>query len=209
MSTTEVGGLFSALDLSIFSIASLVLLALLLSSYVKIVTVLSIIRVGFGVQSLPAAIVTGGLALSLAFFVMYPTIWKSFESMEAARKSSSPAELRTKSIEAALANWKEFLLKHTHSDVHERFISMQGSPKPTWRTVVPAFYISELKEAFATGLSLFLPFLVLDICVAVTLAALGVQSLDTHVVALPFKILLFVMLDGWTLIGANLVESYS
>ena len=210
-----------ALGFSAIGLLMLVALALVFSSYVKIITVLGILRVGLGVHSIPSALVTGGLAIALTFFVMYPTLQRGAQSMEVARTKAGPVA----ALDAAADEWKKFVKRHTHEEELKRFVEIaikidsdtgsevRGDASSeyanSWRTLAPAFLVSELKEAFATGLSLFLPFLVIDLLVSNILVAVGLDRVSPIVVALPFKLLLFVLLDGWTLITTNLVATYA
>ncbi len=215
---------FSALGLLL-----LVLLALAFSCYVKIVTVLAMLRVGLGFYSVPSAFVTGGLAVALAFFVMYPTLMSCATTMDGVIRSA-PAPVtdihRAAAMDAGLEHWKGFLQRHAHEKEVSRFVELaavldkepgtksgeqqvkSGLPQ-SWRVLAPAFLVSELKEAFATGLSLFLPFLIIDLLVANILTAIGLERLSIVSVAFPFKLLLFVTLDGWSLITTNLVATYA
>ena len=222
-----------------FSAATVLVLAvlgLLLSSYVKIVTVLSIIRIGLGAYSLPTAFVTGGLALALSLLVMFPTLRDSARAMDKSlqgKGAHATDEERALALESGMTVWKGFLLRNAHASEKQRFshlaAKMESPPaggnvasgtgnveteapavrEDEWRVVVPAFFVSELKEAFSTGLTLFLPFLVIDLLVANVLVALGLVRIDPCFVSLPFKLLLFVMLDGWSLITGNLVATYA
>ncbi len=206
------------LGLSAFSVFFLFLLVLVLSSYIKLATVLGIVRIGFGVDSLPSTLITGGLALVLSFFVMWPTISQSCESMDRVLRSGVvDDQLRARALNAGLLEWKQFVERHAEEEDRKRFLEIANRGKGTevqeaedsWRVLAPAFMVSELKEAFATGLSLFLPFLVIDLLVASVLAALGSEHLNSALVSFPFKVLLFVMVDGWAIITTNLVASYS
>lgn len=205
---------------SFFSILAFLFVVLILSSYVKIVTVLGILRVGIGFDSIPSSLVTTGLAVVLSFFVMQPVIEQSAKNMNDAKSlAGDTASSKQQILDAGLSEWKKFLILHAHeSEVNnfaESALVVDGkSPAEkidttSWRALAPAFLVSELKEAFATGLSLFLPFLVLDLFVATILLAVGYEDLNPHLVAFPFKLMLFVMVDGWSLITTNLVETYS
>ncbi len=215
---------FATMGFSSVSLVLVILLGLLFSSYVKIVTVLSVVRMGLGFDGLSGVLLGGGLAISLTFFVMYPT----FEQSSAAankvlQQSGAPTDtlVRAKAFEAGLGYWKGFLLKHTHAVERERFLgvaerldqgvttqSVSSVKDSSWRVLAPAFLVSELKEAFATGLSLFLPFLVVDLVIAHLLLAIGLERTDPATVSFPFKLLLFVLVDGWGLITSNLVATY-
>ena len=214
---------FSALGLLL-----LVLVALAFSSYVKIITVLGMLRVGLGFYSVPSAFVTGGLAIALAFFVMYPTLTRCTNAMdEVIRAGGRPVSdmQRAKALDVGFEQWKGFLKRHVHAKEVQRFSELaavldasakeSGTSEGTdvnpasWRILAPAFLVSELKEAFATGLSLFLPFLIIDLLVANILLAIGLERVSIVSVAFPFKLLLFVTLDGWSLITGNLVATYA
>jgi flagellar biosynthesis protein FliP len=218
--------IFSQLGFSALALLLLAVFALSLSAYVKIVTVLGIVRAGLGAESLPSALVTGSLAVVLSFFVMYPTLVRSGEAMEqVVRKMPGQSQdvVRGAALDAGLVVWKTFIKKHAGASEIERFSktaeqldagrqggSVEASKTgDSWRVLAPAFLVSELKEAFSTGLSLLLPFVIIDLLAATILGAVGLDRLSPAVVALPFKLLLFVMVDGWSLITSNLLASYS
>lgn len=209
--------IFHSLDSFGFSTISIVLLAViavLLSSYVKLVTVLSIVRAGLGAYSLPSAFVTSGLALMLSLLVMYPTVEKSVSAIN----QQQVQEGEQKNFGPALSVWKDFLAKHAGEKEIVKFAEVAKKIEPQkskselsteFRVLAPAFIVSELKSAFATGLNLFLPFLIIELLVAHLLVSLGTSQLSPSFVSLPFKLLLFVMIDGWTLITTNLIATYS
>ena len=225
----DAASLFAELGLSAVALAFLLFVALLLSSYVKIVTVLGMVRLGFGIGSLPATFVTGGLALALSFFVMYPQLRESGAAMDNVLKSRSPVtdRDRAQAVNAGIAEWKKFVETHSQRTEVERFqgiakrlddkfrasrgeanVAQPPVEANSWRVLAPAFVISELREAFQTGLSIFLPFLVVDLLVAVALTGVGMDRLNPALISFPFKVLLFVTLDGWGLITSNLVSTY-
>jgi flagellar biosynthetic protein FliP len=155
---------------------------------------------------------------------MHPTLNASSIAMDKVQKATGAGpEAQAKVVEAGLREWKKFLVAHAHPEQLQVFASSamriensQTKVEETnlesnlyqWRSLVPAFVVSELKEAFATGLSLLLPFLVLDLFIATLLLAVGYEDLNPLVIAFPFKLLLFVLVDGWSLITSNLVETY-
>lgn len=215
---------FGQLGFSAVSLGLLLVLALLLSSYIKIATVLGMVRLGFGFSSLPSAFVTGGLAVSLSFFVMYPTLQRSTAAMDKTIAAKSAALItdadRAAALNAGIAEWKPFLQKFAEKKDVERFAevateldgadsSTTASLTNTWRILIPAFVVSELKRAFVTGMNVFLPFLVIDIVVMAVLAAIGFERLEPQFVSIPFKVAAFVLVDGWTIITSNLVSTYS
>ena len=201
------------------ALAFMVALAMLLSSYVKIATVLAIVRAGFGLYSLPSVFVTGGLAVGLSFFAMYPTLQGATEAAKRTAQAQGGAltdSARAAVSQAALDEWKVFLVRESKPAVRERFaIATQVKTPPSkelsesWRVVVPAFIVSQLEDAFRTGFMLLLPLLVVELLVGAVLLSLGATQVDTGLVSLPLKILLFVALDGWALITTNLVATYA
>lgn len=229
---------FSNLGFSFYSLFILAFLALIFSSFIKISTVLAIVRAGIGFRSLPGVLVSGSLAFTLSCFIMFPyfeNISKEIDSnilnkasANISQNSSSQRSesVRLEALNIALSSWKKFLYKHSDPELIKEFSilaskvnksSSKTSPssgeseniEASLQVLAPSFYISELKEAFSTGLGLLLPFLIIDLCVAQVLIAIGVKNLDPLLVALPLKLLLFVALDGWTLIASNLIASYT
>ena len=218
--------LISQANLPFLGLLGLIFGALLLSCFVKVATVLAIVRAGLGLESIPSAFITGGLAVVLSFFVMYPTLQNSTKAWES--NLAQGANKNIKALESAVEVWKGFLKQHTGEEELEQFIILaeeldkqtpEGgeSREPEGesaekanelRTLAPAFLITELKEAFATGLRLFLPFLVVDLLIAHILVGMGLTKLNPVLVSLPIKLMLFVLVDGWTLITTNLVTTY-
>lgn len=223
---TDLFSAFGALGFPVLALIFIAFLGLIFSSYVRIVTVLGIVRTGFGFDAIPSAFVTGALAMALSLLVMYPTLKSANQSMERVLQGRSAAvsdEVRAKALGGAVESWKEFLSRHAGKSEIERFTQAaleldkrSGSRErdlttisSSWQVLGPAFVVSELKSAFATGLGLLLPFLVIDLLVVTLLTAVGLDSQNPVVVALPLKLLVFVLVDGWGLITANLVRAYS
>ena len=215
---------FGQLGFSALSLGLLLLMALLLSSYVKIATVLGMVRLGFGFSSLPSAFITGGLAISLSFFVMYPTLQRSTAAMDRTIATKNAAAItdadRAAALNAGIAEWKPFLQQFAEKKDVTRFAEVAAkldgkdaanaaSLADSWRILIPAFVVSELKRAFVTGMNVFLPFLVIDIVVMALLAAVGFEKLEPQFVSIPFKVAAFVLVDGWTIITSNLVSTYT
>lgn len=221
---------FTQLGLSAVSVLMLLFLALLFSAFVKIVTALGVLRVGLGHYSLPSAFICSGLAMVLTFFVMYPTLRDSSAAVDRVLRSRvgpiSDAD-RASALNAGIAEWKEFLLRHSAPEERLRFSELakkldskaaetKGKDEKaqaevsdsSWRIVAPAFLLSELKRAFTVGIAIFLPFLVIDLVIVSAMTALGTDKLSPQVVALPLKLLLFVLVDGWGIITTNLVTGY-
>lgn len=200
---------------------------IMVTSFVKLSVVLSIIRSALGTQQIPPTQVITGLAIILTVYIMSPVgaeIYKATESLVQARApgqsllSAETADMVFQAAERASPPLKAFLLKHSHGKDRAMFFSMarrlraQQDPSEVgpedYLVVVPAFVISELKEAFQIGFIIFVPFLVIDMVVANILMALGMQMLSPTTISLPFKLLLFVVIDGWYLLTRGLVTGY-
>ena len=186
---------------------------IMFTSFSRIVIVLSFLRHAFGGQHLPPNPVIIGLSLFLTFFIMSPTITTITDN------AISPyiAEEITfgDALEQAESPIKEFMLKQTRQKALALFIGLSKTPTPETpadlpiKVIVPAFAISELKTAFEIGFLLFLPFLMIDMIVASILLSMGMMMLPPVMISLPFKLLLFVLVDGWNLIVGTMVRSFS
>ncbi|MDP2137512.1 MAG: flagellar type III secretion system pore protein FliP [Candidatus Didemnitutus sp.] len=186
-------------------------LVLLMTSFARIVIVLGFVRTALGVPSAPSNQIIVGLALFLTFFIMGPVIEKvNGEALQPYFKGEITS---VEALDRATTPLKDFMLKQTRTRDLEYFLQL-GGYGPTavkdlpMRVVIPAFVISELQTAFQMGFLLFLPFLIIDFLVASTLMALGMMMMPPNVVSLPFKLLLFVLVDGWHLIVKSLVQSF-
>jgi len=185
---------------------------LLMTSFTRIVVVLGFVRTALGVPNAPGNQVIVGLSLFLTFFIMGPVVDKV--QKEALQPYLDGKISSTVAMDKASLPIKEFMLKQTRSRDLEYFLEL-GGYGPTAihdlpiRVVVPAFVISELQTAFQMGFFLFLPFLVIDFLVSSILMSLGMMMMPPNVVSLPFKLLLFVLVDGWHLIVKSLVESFA
>jgi flagellar biosynthetic protein FliP len=185
---------------------------LLCTSFTKIVVVLSLARSAIGTQSIPPNQVLVGLALFLSLFVMGPTLdqmnSQGLQPYLAGTKTSAQA------YHDGSAPLQEFMLKHTRDEELALMTKAAGLPLPKdrtsvdMRTLVPAFVLSELRAAFIIGFVVFVPFLVVDLVVSAILMSLGMVMLPPSIVSLPFKLLLFVLVDGWRLIVTTLIGSY-
>lgn len=191
---------------------------MMLTSFSKIVVVLSMVRSALGTQQAPPTMVITGLAAVLSATVMTPTAEKMWNVGRAEWKQEAEASVMLSQAAAIAQPLKDFLVKHGSAEERARFVDMGRELRPAdeadqvnegdLSVIVPAFVITELKEAFIIGFLLFLPFLVLDMLLANILLALGMQTLSPTQVALPFKILLFVAVDGWGLLSHGLVLGY-
>jgi flagellar biosynthetic protein FliP len=186
-------------------------LVLLMTSFTRIVIVLGFVRTALGVPSAPSNQIIVGLSLFLTFFIMGPTFDRI--NTEALRPYLDGKMQSADALEKATGPLREFMLKQTRTRNLEYFLQL-GGYGPTavkdlpMRVVIPSFVLSELQSAFQMGFLLFLPFLVIDFLVSAVLMSLGMMMMPPNVVSLPFKLLLFVLVDGWHLIVQSLVQSF-
>ena len=188
-------------------------LVIMLSSFTRIVIVLSLTRNALGLQGIPPNQVLVGLALFLSLFVMGPTL---NQVNEEALQPYLAGELdQGEAFDTASGPIKAFMLDNTRTDELELMINASGEDRPETRqdvsltTLIPAFLLSELKTAFIMGFVIFVPFLVIDLVVSAVLMSLGMMMLPPVFVSLPFKLLLFVMVGGWSLIVETLLASFA
>ncbi len=188
-------------------------LLLLMTGFTRIVIVLSLLRQALGTQAAPPNQVIVGLSLFLTFFVMAPTFDKVYE------QAWAPYSAGTMPVDEALKQGvlplREFMLKQTRQSDVMLFAKLaklpadvKGADVPL-TVLVPAFVTSELKSAFQIGFMIFIPFLVIDMVVASVLMSLGMMMLSPVLVALPFKLMLFVLADGWNLLLGSLASSFA
>lgn len=191
---------------------------MMLTSFSKIVVVLSIVRSALGTQQAPPTMVLTGLAAVLSATIMTPTFERMWtQGRDAYAEARGGAELLSRAGQVT-EPLREFLTRHGSAEERARFVDLARELRPPEEAnlvaetdlsvVVPAFVLTELKEAFIIGFLIFLPFLVLDMLIANVLLALGMQTLSPSQVALPFKILLFVAVDGWALLSRGLILGY-
>jgi flagellar biosynthetic protein FliP len=196
--------------LTALSLAPFVLL--LSTSFVRIVVVLSLVRSAIGASMLPPNGVLAGLALVLTFVIMAPT----FERIdrEALHPYAAGALSQRAFLERATGPLRAFMLRQTKGrdlDAFARLAHRPGGEPPSaapLTVLVPAFVVGELRNAFAIGVALYLPFVAIDLAVAAILMGLGMFMLSPPVVALPCKLLLFVLVDGWALVASGVVSSF-
>jgi flagellar biosynthetic protein FliP len=199
------------LAITVLSIAPSALL--LVTSFTKILVVLALTRNALGLPTSPPNQVLTGLALFLTIFVMGP-VFGDVNDL-AVQPYLDGALTASQAYDAGEEPLKTFLLDNTRDDELKLMVGLSGEEAPADKesvsmlTLVPAFVLSELKSAFIIGLVVFIPFLVLDMLVSAALMAMGMMMVPPSVVSLPFKLLLFVVVDGWGLIATALVGSYS
>jgi flagellar biosynthetic protein FliP len=187
-------------------------LLVMLTSFTRIVIVLSLTRNALGLPAIPPNQVVIGLAMFLSLFVMAPTLTKindtALQPLLAGKIDFSHA------YNDAQGPLRDFMLNQTRSSELNLFIGASGDKPPASRdkvplsTLIPAFILSELKTAFIIGFVIFIPFLIIDLVVSSTLMSMGMFMLPPVLVSLPFKLLLFVMVDGWALVVSSLITSF-
>jgi flagellar biosynthetic protein FliP len=208
---TDVSSTLSiVLMLTVLSLAPAILI--MMTCFTRIVIVLGFVRTSLGTQQMPPNQVLIGLALFLTFFVMAPTIG---EINERAVQPYLQGQLtQTEALSEAAMPLKKFMSSQTREKDLMLFLDYGNMPRPTsyedipLTALVPAFAISEFKTAFQMGFMIFIPFLVIDMIVASTLMAMGMMMLPPVMISLPFKILLFVLVDGWYLVVKSLLLSF-
>ncbi|QDP40188.1 flagellar type III secretion system pore protein FliP [Radiobacillus deserti] len=196
--------------LTVFSLAPSILV--LMTSFTRIIIVLSFVRTSLATQQMPPNQVLIGIALFLTFFIMAPTF---NEINDNALTPLFNEEISLdEAYEEASVPLKEFMAKHTRQKDLALFMNYAEMERPEtiqdipMTTLVPAFAISELKTAFQMGFMIFIPFLVIDMAVASVLMSMGMMMLPPVMISLPFKILLFILVDGWYLITHSILEGF-
>lgn len=198
------------LMLTLLSLVPAILL--MMTSFTRIIVVLSLLRTAVGTQQAPPNQVIIGLALFLTLFVMAPVFQQVNE--QAVQPYLNNEISQQQAWEDAYEPLRSFMLRQTREKDLALFVNLAGIERPgspedlPARVVMPAFIISELKTAFQIGFMIYIPFLVIDMVVASTLMSMGMFMLPPVMISLPFKILLFVMVDGWHLVVKTLVESF-
>lgn len=196
--------------LTILSVAPAILL--MTTAFTRIVVVLSFVRQAMGTQQMPPNQVIIGLSLFLTFFVMAPVIDKINEN--ALQPYLNKQLPQTQALEQAILPMREFMLSQTNESDLGLMISLTTGERPespadvSTMTLIPSFMLSELKRAFQIGFLIYVPFLVIDMVVASVLMAMGMMMLPPPIISLPFKLLLFVLVDGWGLVVGSLVQSF-
>lgn len=196
--------------LTVLSLAPSILI--LMTSFARIVIILSFVRTALATNQMPPNQVIVGLALFLTFFIMAPTLQQVNE------QALTPLFDEDITLEEAYENaagpFKEFMSKHTRQKDLELFLRYSEAERPETiediplTVMVPAFALSEIKTAFQIGFMIFIPFLVIDMIVASVLMSMGMMMLPPVMISLPFKILLFVLVDGWYLVMKSILQSF-
>ncbi|MEQ8403064.1 MAG: flagellar type III secretion system pore protein FliP [Roseitalea porphyridii] len=214
----EIGGLTSANIIQLFGLITVLAIApgilIMVTSFTRFVIVFSILRTGLGLQSTPANIILISLALFMTFYVMSPVFDRAWQN------GLQPLLNNQISEEQALGEivdpFRTFMLENTRDEdlnlftdlARERGQEVVVNEQIDLRILIPAFMISEIRRGFEIGFLVVLPFLVIDLIVATIIMAMGMMMLPPSVISLPFKILFFVMIDGWNLLVGSLVRSF-
>jgi flagellar biosynthesis protein FliP len=214
--TVDVGGgkpsqsIVILIALTVLSVAPAVLL--LCTSFTKIFVVLSITRNALGLMNVPPNQVIAGLALFISLFIMGPTV--SDMNTQGVQPYLKGEKTQSVAFDDAVKPLRTFMLKHTRSDELALLTKVANRPLPKNQddvplsTLIPAFALSELRAAFIIGFVIYIPFLIIDMVVSAALMSLGMMMLPPVTVSLPFKLLLFVLVNGWGLVITALVASY-
>lgn len=196
--------------LTVLSLAPSILV--MMTSFTRIVVVLSLLRTALGTATAPPNAVIVSLALFLTAFVMGPAFQRAYDvGVKPLLANEVTAE---QAFERSAEPFRAFMLKNVREKDLKLFNDLSQEPVPaqtadmSLRILIPAFMISELKRAFEIGFLLFLPFLIIDLVVASVLMSMGMMMLPPVVVSLPFKLIFFVLVDGWSLVAGSLVQSY-
>ncbi|MEJ2403668.1 MAG: type III secretion system export apparatus subunit SctR [Candidatus Thiodiazotropha sp.] len=194
--------------------------AVMITSFTKIVVVLSLLRNALGLQQVPPNLITNGLALVLSIYVMYPVSLDIYSNISGVENPLKDTTTILDAVNSSKEPMREFLAKHANLHEREFFISSitrmlsqtrhkdEQIKNDDFIILIPAFTISELTSAFQMGFLIFLPFIIIDLVVANVLMAMGMMMLSPTVISLPFKLLLFVLVDGWAKLAHGLVLSY-
>lgn len=187
-------------------------LIIMMTSFTRTVIILSFLRHALGVQQTPPNMVLIGISIFLTLFIMDPIIQDINENAYTPYKNQEITQ--EEAIKRAQVPLKNFMLKNTEKDTLEVFIEMSHTEEVEevedlpMTVVIPSFMTSELKRGFTAGFLIFIPFLLIDIVVASTLMSMGMMMLPPAMISLPFKLLLFVSVDGWELIFSTIVKSF-
>ena len=197
------------LVLTVLSLAPSILI--MFTSFTRIIIVLHFIRTAIGTQTSPPNQVIVGLALFLTMFIMWPTFTSVYDN--AIKPLDEGTITQEEALEAAEEPFREFMYGQTQTKDLALFVDMSGETYESYdevpfTTLVPAFILSELRTAFILGFLIYIPFIVIDMVVSSVLMSMGMMMLPPTTISLPFKILLFILADGWNLVIGNLVKTF-
>jgi flagellar biosynthesis protein FliP len=197
--------------LTVLSLAPAIML--MTTSFLRLIIVLHFLRNALGTQQMPPNQLLAGMAIFITFFIMAPT-WNKVND-EALKPYMDNKITLDSAYNKGVEPLRQFMFKNTREEDLELFVSLSNMPKPNTRAelptyvLVPAFVLSELRAGFIIGFFLFIPFLIVDMIVSSVLMSMGMMMLPPMMVSLPFKVLLFVLVDGWNLIVGSLVRSFN
>ena len=187
-------------------------LLVMVTAFTRIIIVLTLLRSALGAQGAPPNVVLIGLALFLTFHVMQPVLEQAWSG---ALQPMMDGKLETlEGLADAAEPFRRFMLANIKADDLRLFLDLAHLPEPAdaaqtpWRALIPGFLISEMRRAFEIGFLVYLPFLVIDLVVASILMSLGMMMLPPNAISLPFKLIFFVLIDGWRLVSGSLVQSF-
>ena len=210
------GGLFTDRMMQIIALITILSIApsilIMMTCFVRMVVVLSLLRTAMGVQTTPPNSVMVSLALFLTLFVMTPTMKAAYDAGVVPLVNQ---QVTTEvALEKASVPFKQFMLQHVRESDLKLFLDMAHAKPPkgpddvALTSLAPAFMLSELKRAFEIGFLLFVPFLIIDMAVASILMSMGMMMLPPVIISLPFKLIFFVLIDGWYLVSGALIQSF-
>jgi type III secretion protein R len=209
---------FTGLLIAVIAITLLPFVAMVVTSYAKIVVVLGLLRNGLGVQQVPPNTVLNGIAILVSIYIMAPIAMQALDAVQQERTRQDTSQVMIDTFGAAREPFRQFLMKHTN-EREKRFFLHSASivwPKPMAAqlkendliVLAPAFTLTELTDAFRIGFLLYIAFVVVDLVIANVLMAMGLTQVQPTNVAIPFKLLLFVVMDGWSTLIHGLVLTY-
>ncbi|MET1254780.1 flagellar type III secretion system pore protein FliP [Aliikangiella maris] len=215
--TNEAGNQEYSVTLQILGLMTLLTflpaIVMMMTSFIRVTVVFAILRQALGMQQTPSNQILIGLSLFLTLFIMSPVIEQVNEN--AVQPYIAETITATQALDAAQAPFSRFMLEQTRESDLVLFMDLSATPPlsegqmPPFKVLVPAFIISELKTAFQIGFLLFIPFLIIDLVIASILMAMGMMMLSPLIISLPFKIMLFVLIDGWALVVGTLANSFT
>ena len=193
-------------------------LAIMVTSYVKLIVVMRLLRNALGIQQIPPNLVLNGLAMILSIYIMAPVAQKTYERLEKVERAPRSVREASAMVKDAIEPMRGFLLRH--ASVRERRFFLRsasqlwskeeafGLTDDSLLVLLPAFMVSELTSAFKIGFLIYLPFIVIDLIISNILMAMGMMMVSPTTISLPFKLLLFVLIDGWTRLVHGLLLTY-
>ncbi|MCI8981565.1 MAG: flagellar type III secretion system pore protein FliP [Hungatella sp.] len=208
------GGNVPVLDLMLMLTLAALLpsIVVMMTSFTRTIIILSFTRNAMGVQQAPPNMVMVGIAMFLTLYIMSPVVSRINE--EAYEPYLREEITQEEALERMVVPLKEFMVRNTYKSTLDNFVRMSNTPEEEeaidypLTVVVPSFMTSELKRAFTAGFLIYLPFLLVDIIVSTTLMSMGMVMLPPAMISLPFKLLLFVTVDGWELLFSSIVQSF-